>query len=180
MVLRQLANVLGIGKWRPSFATWEISDELYDWIRTNVADGATILELGSGAGTSRLVENYHVYSVEHDIAWVGKEPRSTYIHAPIRDYGTYRWYDADKLKNSLLKEYDVLLVDGPPGTIGRSGLAEHRQLFRSDVVVIVDDTHREQERLLAANLARLWGKTSTVLNTKQFDHAVRKTFTVLI
>lgn len=179
MVLRQLANVLGIGKWRPSFATWEISDELYDWIRTNVADGATILELGSGVGTSRLVENYHVYSVEHDIAWVGKEPRSTYIHAPIRDYGTYSWYDEDILKNALPKKYDALLVDGPPGFIGRMGVVEQWHLFSCRVPVIIDDCDRPAEFALLQALSAATKRQYRIYATSQLNNGQVKKFAVL-
>ena len=50
---------------------WVIAPELYNWIRENIKDGSTILELGSGTGTIELCKHYTVYSVEHDKKWIG-------------------------------------------------------------------------------------------------------------
>ena len=41
--------------------------------------------------------------------------------------------------------YDLILVDGPLGTIGRSGFYRNLALFRPDVPIILDDVDRKDE-----------------------------------
>tara|TARA_B100001027_G_C16254357_1_gene326142 strand:+ start:478 stop:1263 length:786 start_codon:yes stop_codon:yes gene_type:complete len=120
---------------------------------------STILELGSGEGTNLLAQQYSVYSVEDDIDWVGYCAESTYIHCPLVeiDYkgSTTSWYDADILAKSLPEDYQLILVDGPSGKSGRSGLLANISLFRYDVPIILDDTIRSDEANIARELAFL-------------------------
>ena len=133
------------------FDTWTIPKELFDWIRQNLPDGKTILELGSGNGTNELRKHYTVYSIEHDPKWL--KPNNNYIYAPIVSYNGYFWYDISKLQN--LPEYDLLLVDGPTGTIGRRGFVNHRALFNLEVPIVIDDTQRKAEMAMAEDLSRI-------------------------
>ena len=150
------------------FNDWTIPKELFDWIRDNLPDGKTILELGSGHGTDELRKHYTVYSIEHDLAWI-KE--GNYIYAPIIRYpGGYDWYDVSKL--TRLPEYDLLLIDGPTGSIGRVGVVIHRFMFDLDVPIVIDDTHREAERRIAMDLSQLLGRDMTV-------HGDKRKFTTL-
>lgn len=134
---------------------WAIAPEVYNWIRRNIKDGSTILELGSGTGTLELCKHYTVYSIEHDKQWVGKTD-SNYIYAPIvhhfEDYVNYEWYDVSVLKEQLPKSYDLLLIDGPPGRIGRIPLLYNLNLFNLKIPIIVDDTHRSDETELFKQL----------------------------
>ena len=144
------------------FNNWTIPKELFDWIRANLPDGKTILELGSGDGTDELRKHYTVHSIEHDMAFI-KE--GNYIHAPIVRYpGGYDWYDVSKLIG--LPAYDLLLIDGPTGVIGRRGFVKHRYMFNLDVPIVVDDTQREAERLIALDLSQMLGRKLTVHNHK--------------
>ena len=54
-------------------------------IRQLAKPDSTIVELGSGNGTNRLVAEYTVYSIEDDEKWVGCCEGSNYIHAPLID-----------------------------------------------------------------------------------------------
>ena len=146
-----------------TFNGWTISKELYAWIKDNLDNGLTILELGSGEGTRNLMESYIVHSIEHNGKWVGFVKGGNYIHAPIKQYQRYRWYDIDKIKN--LPAYDLILVDGPTGPIGRWGFYKNIDLFNTDVPIIIDDIHRTQERLLAEVLAFEFGKELTEYGT---------------
>ena len=121
---------------------WEISDELYNKIREILPAGKTILEFGSGKGSKRLAEDYTVHSIEHDKDWVDKFKGVNYIHAPIVD----GWYDLSK--DDLPEEYDLLLIDGPPGVIGREGFFDNLKLFNTGVPMIFDDVNRQRERWL--------------------------------
>lgn len=98
------------------------------------------MELGSGPASELLALDYEVCSVEHDKKYVGMIDTVEYIYAPIVD----GWYDLESVP-----EYDLLLVDGPPGRIGRSGILDNLYLFDLSKPVIVDDTHRKEEQKIA-------------------------------
>lgn len=146
-----------------------ISDALYFWIRGRLERG-TILELGSGAGTARLAEDYRMVSIEHDARFVDRHP-STYIFAPIVPFSKAcavfptdtGWYDRAVLRRELpALRYDLILVDGPPNAIGRGGFFKWRQLFNLSVPIVIDDIHRERERKMIGLLSRELRKPYTV------------------
>lgn len=128
---------------------WSLSSTTFDWIRANLKEGSTILELGSGLGTVELSKFYDVVSVEHDEKYIIPGKNRQYIHAPIVDYKNYRWYDKNILLKHLPAKYDLLLIDGPTGDIGRFGIFYNNWLFNWDCIVIVDDTNREIEKFLS-------------------------------
>lgn len=128
-------------------------------IRQIVPKGGRIIELGSGDGTEKLAERYEVYSVEDNEEWVGHCSDSNYIHAPLIELTsqstTYNWYDPSILQKELPQSCDLVLVDGPAGSINRQGLLWHLELFPLDAHIIVDDTLRESECNLAREIAYL-------------------------
>lgn len=142
---------------------WAFDIAVIKWIHAHIPVGSTILEFGSGAGTEILGKHYRIFSVEHDLRWVGKYD-STYIHAPLTGGRgkAHRggWYDIDILKRELPSEYDIILVDGPPARIaglgvgpGRGGFLTNFELFRHDVPILLDDTNRPEERKLRDDIA---------------------------
>ena len=144
-----------------AFGGWALHKDVFNWIRENIKDGSTILELGSGTATVELCKFYNVYSIEHDRKWLNKS-NSNYIHAPIISYndkhGKYRWYDVRVLKEKLPKSYDLLLIDGPPGTIGRIPFLYNLELFNWSVPILVDDTSRPDELFLCNQLKTILNK----------------------
>ncbi len=134
---------------------WSIGGGIRSAISQLVEEGAVVVELGSGHGTRKLVEKYTVYSIENDEDWVDFCEEANYIHAPITlsADGKERWYDTSIIQANLPSTYDLILVDGPPGKIGRGGLLTNFNLFRSDVPIIIDDTIREEEAKIARELA---------------------------
>ena len=62
-----------------------ICQGVFSWIMSNLPEGSTILEFGSGRGTIELTKYYNVYSVEQDSKWLGLAEKAEYIHAPIKD-----------------------------------------------------------------------------------------------
>ncbi len=131
-----------------NFGGWSLDEEVYSWVLENIPKGSTILELGSGNSTQEFCKYYKMYSVEHNEKWLHKS-NSTYIHAPIKEYSSYKWYDIEVLKEKLPTEYSLLIVDGPPGSIGRMGFLHNYNLFRDDVHIVVDDVSRSEEQSIS-------------------------------
>ncbi len=145
-----------------------ISRELILYIRRLLPEGSTILELGSGIGTQWLSEYYTMYSVEDKKKYVDRY-NSTYIHAYIHPYtierfdGQKGWYHFTTLKENLPKEYDLILVDGPSGDIGRGGFNKFLKLFRTDVPIVIDDVSRAAEMKLAMKVGSKLDRPVTVM-----------------
>lgn len=138
---------------KKNFNGWAISEELYQWINTNLEEGKVILELGSGSGTIELTKKYKVYSIEHNEKWLNHAKDSNYIYAPIMKYPDYSWYSLLALKALKGLKYDMILVDGPPGSIGRQGFLHNLNLFDTTMPIIIDDTNRFPELNLARNVS---------------------------
>lgn len=144
-----------------------IEKKLFEWIIAYLGDSKkTILELGSGEGSSfELSKHYKMYSVEHDKNWINKYD-STYIFAPIKN----KWYDTEILARELPKQYDLLLIDGPPEEIGRAKMAENLGLFLKGIPYVFDDINRPEERRMVLKVSRELGKKIKFLKdeTKKF------------
>jgi len=144
---------------------WSLSDSAQAWIRANLPAGATILELGSGAGSARLAEHYTVYSVEHDPEWLNRYDSVNYIHSPLRKHKAVKgfdhdyWYNPYIIKNAIKDlKIDLIIIDGPPGkhgknTSGRCGTLKYLDIFPEGVPFLFDDLHRGNELLLAKKVS---------------------------
>lgn len=143
--------------------TWEICTGVRTAIHSLLRRGNTILEFGSGYGTVELADNYVIYSVEDNAKWLNLDTRVTYIHAPIVPIDNIpghrheQWYDRDIISSSLPKKYDMILVDGPSGRIGRSGLLTMIDLLNPDVPWLIDDTIRNEESEIASDIGLALG-----------------------
>jgi len=163
-----------------NFGGWTISQTLFDYIKEFLEPGSRIIELGSGWGTGQLAKYFEMFSIEHDSDFLNIH-NSNYIYSPIKDYldsdfpDDNGWYDPDVLKSQLPKEYDLVLVDGPPGTIGRSGFYTNLDLFRKDVPIILDDVDREDELQLLRLIEQKLGKKAQI-----YKDADLKNFAVLL
>lgn len=136
-----------------------LPDEVMSWIFTNISQGSTILEFGSGHGSIILSTKYNLISVEHNAEWLGLSS-GDYIHAEIvenpisTEFGQKGWYNPEKLLH-LPPFVDLIIIDGPPGGVGRLGILEHLELLPSFRYCIVDDTDREEETFLLEKLIRM-------------------------
>ncbi len=162
-----------------------ISEMCFNYIREILPEGKTILELGSGWGTSQLSKYYKMHSIEHDGRYVCKHD-SDYIYAPIHAYDDQwtapdipdndGWYNVSALQLELPDiEYDLILVDGPPGypnsmgqgkVIGRAGFYKHLDLFKTDIPLIIDDVSREAEMTLLKLVSEKLKRPYKVLDDK--------------
>ena len=158
--------------------TWAISQELYDWIVTNLPQNRTILELGSGEGTNWLSNHFEMISIEHDPKYLNRY-RSRYIHAPIQAFrkqcGVFPndqgWYDREVLRRELPRlKYDMILIDGPPNKYGRGGFYKWRELFNLNVPLVFDDVQRERETKLIRRISACLKRPYTVYATWTVKH----------
>lgn len=119
--------------------------------------GGRVLELGD----DELPDAYTVTRVTHE--------GDGGIVAPIAPNGGRAWYDAETLKERLplAGEYDLLLVDGPPGHVGRLGMLEHLDLFDLTVPIVVDDVQRNAERYLLRKIADAAGRPFRIVQDEQ-------------
>lgn len=132
---------------------WMLPEAAVNWLAHRVQPGWTIVELGSGDGSRALaamVPAGRLVCVEHDTRWLGRCEQAEYIHAPIVD----GWYDQQVLAERLPKKMDCVVVDGPPGRIGRFGLFAARELLDPSASLLIDDVHRTEERELALAFQR--------------------------
>lgn len=138
-----------------------IYKSFHDWIIKHIEDGSNMLEFGSGQGTNRFTNHFNVTSIEHDGKFVGLAKDSNYIHAPIVN----GWYDIEKVSQLKGKEFDVILVDGPTGVIGRSGFIKNIDLFKLDTIIVMDDLNRAAELSIFNQTVKLLGNPRTEIFT---------------
>ncbi|MBD3165383.1 hypothetical protein GF324_02180 [bacterium] len=139
---------------------WAASRQLFECILKNIPFGANVLELGSGSGTNLLGRFYTVRSIEHDEQYLHQSKRSIYFHAPLTPHENKlfphhtQWYDPEVVREAMKGfAYDVLLVDGPPGMVGRSGFLTHIEMFDlRQTMVLLDDVDRQDELNMAVQL----------------------------
>jgi hypothetical protein len=127
-----------------SNGSWSLDSSILDWIFSNLSDGSSILEIGSGDSTGKLTVRYQVTSIEEDQSFVGAHDGATYVYAPIDP--TTKWYSAQSLESLIGKKFDLVIVDGPAHGC-RLGLMDHLKYISADVFVF-DDTNRSEDRKL--------------------------------
>lgn len=149
----------GYGGWGKQFR---------DWITANVPEGSKVLEFGSGIGSRFLADRYDLSSIEHNADWLNVAGESCYIHCPI----VAGWYDTNGVKKAMQKQYDLVIIDGPPGTIGRRGILRHLGLFDFAVTFIVDDVNRKPEMEIAEAISKRVGRPFEVHKDELKDFAV--------
>lgn len=157
---------------------WSFQPELYHFLRSNLVNGSTILELGSGYGTDVLSQHYKMYSIEHNQKFINKY-NSTYIYAPMVGH----WYDISIVKQIEDLQYDCILIDGPVGSESKSriGFWENIHFFNTNVLMIFDDTNRDGERKLFDNVLHYcnfdFATEQPSTTQRKFEHF--KTFSVI-
>lgn len=136
---------------RITFGGPGISKDMFDWIAEVVPDNGTIIEFGAGyTSTKVLSARFSLISVEHNAKYLDIY-QANYIHAPLDD--EYGWYQREKLEVLRQIKPTVVLIDGPPGTGKRFGILKNLDLVKSAEFVVIDDTDRPSERLLAEIMA---------------------------
>ena len=140
-----------------------------DFIKFLLPKGSTIIELGSGEGSTVAIgQDYKLYSVENQPEWYDKfKDYTTYINCGSKSYDTEytkpkefpldkAWYEPDDLFPNLPKSYELILIDGPGGHThgwGRGGFRKHIDKFNTDAYMVFDDINRAEESLLMVSIS---------------------------
>ena len=136
--------------------------------------GAQVLECGSGTTTvvlayvMRSLRAGHVTALEHDPHYAARTRReletrgltawAAVVDAPLTDVDlggeVWRWYEPTAIPHA---EIELLLVDGPPGGTGPQArypaLPVLADRLAKDVLVVLDDADRPDERAIASRWA---------------------------
>lgn len=144
--VRSLKNLISH---RFGFGGSGITKNLRDWIWQNISKGETVVELGAGLVSTRILrKRFTLFSVEEDLNFIGLYSNVTYIHAEIDS--TTNWYSLKP--EQLPKKFKLLIIDGPSGSHLRRNILDCDWIFERTQTIIVDDTWRESERLLAKSI----------------------------
>jgi hypothetical protein len=132
-----------------------------------------VVEVGSGHSSvlmaARLAQRGtgHLTAIDHlgrfadrTRTWIrdrGVESRATVVTAPLADHpidgATWSWYDMSVLEGELPDRIDLLVVDGPPGQLGKDSRWPAVPLLKDrladDVAIILDDGDRSDETRIA-------------------------------
>jgi hypothetical protein len=129
-----------------------------------------VLECGSGLTTLVLATvsgaGSQVWSLEHDPRWYDLTSQAlrhfgleaNLLHAPLRDYGDFEWYDVDAY---ALPRFSVVICDGPPNSTrgGRYGLVPVLgDRLAPDCIVLLDDA----DRLAEQEVLRRWSSEASL------------------
>lgn len=139
-----------------------ITKELKNWIWQNIKKSETVVELVAGLVSTRILsKRYNLVSGEDNLNYVGLYSRANYVHADI-DSET-QWY---RLKPDQLPiEFKLLIFDGPSGSHLRSNILQCGWILERTNLIIVDDTWRKSEKMLAESICTKLGGEVTHENS---------------
>jgi len=144
---------------------WAISSEIIDFLRKNLKKNDTILEFGSGSGSKEIGKYFNLWSIEHNKDFLYENTLQNF-YAPIKKrkiicptqkkvIAEYKWYNEKVVLKVMKKiDYNCLLVDGPPGCIGREGFYYNLENFDTNCMIIIDDVNRKEENNLLFRVSK--------------------------
>ena len=179
--LQQLFALLKFSDPIPPTRSWAASPDLLltiaDLVRTRKP--RLVVELGSGVSTLIFAKAgaRKVISIDNSAEFAEKTRQMLKAHkvrgvevrvAPLKPHKSgVNWYDTTKLND--LKNIDLLIVDGPPGSKNsdarKPALMELIKKLSPKAVIVIDDVKRTGERELAEAFAKaLPNHTLTILD----------------
>ena len=143
-----------------------------------------ILECGSGLSTLLVgavaqSRGIRMWSLEHDPKWADRIRQylrkyrvvsATVSLAPIRSCGDFDWYALPSLQ-TLPGKISLVICDGPPGATTRSGryglVPVMFEKLSHDVVILLDDGARDDERQIADRWAHMLQGTHELIGNEK-------------
>lgn len=187
--LLSLFSTLKIRQPLPKMRGWAVSPDFARVVASliNEYKPKLILELGSGAST--LVAGYaleevgqgRIVSLDHDKHYADfssstirqhrLQDRATVIYAPLKEMvignKSWLWYDIEQLKD--FEAVDMLIIDGPPGTIQKlaryPALPVLFHLLSDDAIILLDDAFRHDEK----ETIKLWLREFADFSREELD-----------
>jgi predicted O-methyltransferase YrrM len=180
----QLTSLIKFSAPLPPTRSWAASPDLLLTLMQLVRKNRPklIVELGSGISTLIMAKasqgRVKIVSIDHSEEFAQKTREMLKDHdvknveirvAPLRKHpsGT-DWYDTTLLKN--LKNIDLLVIDGPPGSKNpkarQPALKEFESKLSSKAVIVIDDVNREGE----LELAQMFSKAFPRKNLEILPH----------
>lgn len=153
-----------------------ISKELFQIMRLYVPRGETVLELGSGPGsTEELKPVYNLYSVEHN-DWCRYNSEDHYLRGPLVEYQLggmiVKWYPLDVIKKTREIDYKAVLFDRPDSEERMIPVVVYHELFNPNVHWFFDDWTISKIREGIENLQRLTNRELLVFESGAKKFAV--------
>ena len=189
--LTQLFALLKFSAPIPPTRSWAASPDLLltiaDLVRTKKP--RLIVELGSGVSTliAAKAGARKIISIDNSDEFAQKTSEMLKAHkirgvqirvAPLKSPASgVQWYDTAKLKD--LKNIDMLIIDGPPGSKNpdarKPALKELLAKLSPNVTIVIDDVKRTGERELAEAFAKALPRhTLTILNHEKGTAVISK------
>ncbi len=172
----QLTTLIKFNAPLPPTRSWAASPDLLLTLTRIVRKNRPklIVELGSGISTlvmaKAAVGRVKIVSIDHSEEFAAKTRELLKEHgvrnveirvAPLKPHASgVEWYDLALLKN--LKNIDLLVIDGPPGSKNpkarQPALKEFQDKLSVKAVVVIDDVNRTGERELAELFSKAFPK----------------------
>lgn len=149
------------------FNIWTLTPRLWYDLRAMLRPGMVTLECGSGLSTLLFEAAGCCHTaLENDPRFAPPSP--SVILRPLT--GDPPWYDWVPPRT-----YDLILIDGPTGSIGRNGvLRVLGECLHEQSVVVIDDVHRPAENELARAIADRFGYPVVRLGRQRQYAVLRK------
>ena len=168
----------------PPFRGWAISPDITRILMKYIFDLQPELMMELGSGVSTIISGYclkmngkgKLISLEHEeqfykdsltnIRAHSLESYVDLIYAPLKPYELdakkYSWYDLSKL--TLDQPIELLLVDGPPGTIQKESRYPAypllKQYLNHNAILLIDDYIRQDEK----EMVKQWLNDAALVN----------------
>ena len=150
---------------------WELPAPCLEELRRRLKPGLRTLEAGSGAST-RVFEEAGCRHVALEHRREHAPACASVLVVPL--VGDPPWYDW-----TPEGPFDLILVDGPPFWVGRSGILRVLpRCMRKGTVVIVDDVNRSADLRLAERIASEYGLSMELRHNWELGF-YRRSFAVL-